>query len=91
MLDIVEGIIHPPNHWVSIVLDFDKGEILYRDSLHNVADVEMKQAVNWWIACHSRENWCGKILISCIRMTSIHVDCWHSTHLNIISSPSNFP
>ena len=40
-------------HWVAIILDFTRQEILYADSLEHSMQDELKEAVEWWTYYHT--------------------------------------
>jgi hypothetical protein len=41
------------NHWVAIVLDFEKATIRYGDSLGGQIDEQLKDALGWWTHYHT--------------------------------------
>ncbi|TFK90196.1 hypothetical protein K466DRAFT_543888 [Polyporus arcularius HHB13444] len=40
-------------HWVAIVVDFPKAEILFGDSLGHAPDPELMATMSWWLNCHT--------------------------------------
>jgi hypothetical protein len=58
------------NHWVPIVIDFRKREILYGDSLGGSVPLRLKLVLTWWTEFHSGEHFAYKNLSTTIQNDS---------------------
>ena len=50
------------NHWISVIVDFHKQEILYGDSLGHTISASTQNVLTWWTQFHSNANFTIKKL-----------------------------
>ena len=40
-------------HWVALIIDFNKSQILYGDSIGRSIDKQTRQVLDWWVSYHT--------------------------------------